>query len=1236
MITNINNIQNPTDYSYLTTYVDKYLIQALANLGQRIGIKGDGIEYKNFTFYDLFTESSAVSKYTYTASKYIGVIQYRNNDDATVANIGIIEKGKRCTGASSIIADTLVTDKNVFNTQTTSSIINDIIVNNTKAYLPGSIIRVHDGYMYTLMFAQIFGTDDSDTNNLEIQYNKFNIDTGKLEYAIRMSYCHTIDKKSWYVMHVLDENTKRNETNHVQMYSTLKTYTFSTAILDEYMRGDFEKLFTSSQFKTSAYYISSLTDNDIADPLYYIDMFNVVASLNGASQDIYTSPYCTNLIYDSAKDVRYSFESIYNDTTTIANEWLKEMNAADIQTIVQYLNNDMSYSFKNILTQYSNKQYNETQSTLTRHILFALYEQLCKNDTSNGTCTMYIPLDYKFNTIQSDSNALKLYYSNELYVTLTNLDVYNDEERIVFFDNNSNIVFDYTGLETVHIYNFNINYNNIYNDLVNSINVRYLYALPYISASNTWIVNNTDTNISAVGKNAGNPTIIINYNTGTTYRVLNASNSEILDGVTWEPRQYKLIVGDEEVSSTVYVPEPSVQEAYKFKYALILNIDATSSHTYTTLWDMSNTLQPDGQYKNVFEYIEDPENVGYALDFNKILNIEHIVEKVTSSSGMSTAPIKCTYYVANDDSTANTFDTYSSNYFTIRNKIGSEYIGDFVSDRYDNNLNLDIHYNTDLEYTNGQYVISQDDTRYMDALLETNLDPIANPSAVTNHPYPEIVTVCETYETSYTNVRIERDVINMGESFSNIVSVWNDDDTENEEATMYVNTVLSEYVKGISTHTAITFKLVEYTTTTSIEIRYGKLYNYNFSNEWVPNINVPNMDLSEMLVRNVNVLNRMNVISLDKNGKVYNAYIGTSFDEGDNKQVLRIGTNETNINMGLNTLVSSRNAVNFRKHTMLSIDMDTRINGKFITSSAVDETRDNSTTIYTASIRPCGQVAPQSIGAYIDAVTMQAYVTYCNDVFDSYMFVNVNSYVTATKSTADMQNAYLDTVFDQSAMTYNDHTDYVMNSPTMDLKTVNTTWRDYTFNDIRVIEQDMNGQFVERSASDSQYVSIDGTRITAKRDGTVRFIMFKNSYIGNDAYTHVVNDIYIDNETERVFNAYDKYKRYSVDVVIKCGNHIATLLNLTKMFNDKFNVQFDNIVSDDRIIQLKSDKNYYMILNEYENESTIKSLPNSICSIYDDYLDIWWELNGTTLYVGIKNVNDNVRNLYRNLIINEQ
>ena len=63
MIKNVNLMQNPQDiiFDKNSEYSKEYLIQALANLGQRIGIKGDGISYKSFNFNDILLDDKLYS-----------------------------------------------------------------------------------------------------------------------------------------------------------------------------------------------------------------------------------------------------------------------------------------------------------------------------------------------------------------------------------------------------------------------------------------------------------------------------------------------------------------------------------------------------------------------------------------------------------------------------------------------------------------------------------------------------------------------------------------------------------------------------------------------------------------------------------------------------------------------------------------------------------------------------------------------------------------------------------------------------------------------------------------------------------------------------------------------------------------------------------------------------------------------------------------------------------------------
>ena len=56
-IVNINTLQNKIGNSdYMTTYTDVYLKQSLANLGQRLSVKGDGITSDSFSVSDVFNE----------------------------------------------------------------------------------------------------------------------------------------------------------------------------------------------------------------------------------------------------------------------------------------------------------------------------------------------------------------------------------------------------------------------------------------------------------------------------------------------------------------------------------------------------------------------------------------------------------------------------------------------------------------------------------------------------------------------------------------------------------------------------------------------------------------------------------------------------------------------------------------------------------------------------------------------------------------------------------------------------------------------------------------------------------------------------------------------------------------------------------------------------------------------------------------------------------------------------
>ena len=128
------------------------------------------------------------------------------------------------------------------------------------------------------------------------------------------------------------------------------------------------------------------------------------------------------------------------------------------------------------------------------------------------------------------------------------------------------------------------------------------------------------------------------------------------------------------------------------------------------------------------------------------------------------------------------------------------------------------------------------------------------------------------------------------------------------------NDSFEKYLRFDNTTNSVTNKL--YSNTDSDNI-------VHFYNDWLPNYNVPLFDLSEVLIKDSNVLNRQNILTFDAEGQIYYSYIGSSFDINyQDKNILHIGSSNTNINLGNDTMLAAFNTDKFKKQTSISIDFD--------------------------------------------------------------------------------------------------------------------------------------------------------------------------------------------------------------------------------------------------------------------------------------------------------------------------
>ena len=150
MIKNVNLMQNPQDiiWDKESEYSREHLIQALANLGQRIGIKGDGISYKSFTFNDILDK-------TYSASQYVGFIEYFRDSDSNdlKAKFGVTDKYNIYNSNNEQILEISQNINNAFIFP--SDLTFSLPVNNIEKYSKNSICVNSNGEFTIILVGKI-------------------------------------------------------------------------------------------------------------------------------------------------------------------------------------------------------------------------------------------------------------------------------------------------------------------------------------------------------------------------------------------------------------------------------------------------------------------------------------------------------------------------------------------------------------------------------------------------------------------------------------------------------------------------------------------------------------------------------------------------------------------------------------------------------------------------------------------------------------------------------------------------------------------------------------------------------------------------------------------------------------------------------------------------------------------------------------------------------------------------
>ena len=920
MIKNVNLLQNPIEYD---KHVEEYLIQALANLGQRIGIKGDGISYQHFTFGDIIGDSTS-----YYGTPTLGYIQYQKSaeSDRYVAVFGTCtyddETGETYNYKS--LSESLnINDVLYFPNDLTF----DIILGGIEKYSKNSIC-INDGKDITFMLVgKMMGTNDDDDLNSVLYYYKFDINSNLLKFGAKIYYDSSDENGDWFHLMLVTNKTYKNnvykdsslsdeyEMNfHVFNAKTLKE-------LDTKYYNSFLSSFKFSNYKGTNEIPFSLIRaeyNDITELLTYNNEESYHFTSNSPISLILN--YLPNSLYDKG-----TVDLIYN---TNNNEFFS-INSSEFETIVSMfnleyginlnediyqLNEDCNNLYYNIFSYYNEKYYLETRIGFIKRILAKLYEKVCDYNYAKETI-LYIPIDYQFHYICNSNDSMYIYYSTNTYVNFVNLSLTNTSDG--FWSKNTNLIFDYNNdIGKVKTYNFEINYNRNNEKLINSVIIKDIFTMPYINAENNWSINDTNTTIKAVGKDAGNPNIILIYNRDkacdekSSYYLLNAiSNYEKIKGAEFEQKFFNVHPALFENTYTIniqccaYIPVIDKNNFEYFRNSIILSIsdleclsDATYKTYYKgsyilTMWRVTEISENDYEFQCINQIDSD-----YALALGSTVNIVNATNDntVANLNDQDLILLKSIITQVSQER----LSINENNWMIIKNKQSEEYsaVNDNIG-QYLNDLNGIIQYNDTVKLNNNHVTHSQTN-KYLPSLGNIK---------TTNSLYPKYYKTQSTVSTSKTEIIKELKNVGtfIGSERQSKVYV---DGSQVQNIESLIQTIEAKYDEQES--------IIEH----AVQIEQIEKSKYNY-NEFIFNENVPTLDFGEVFNRNFNVLNRLNVVSLDQNGKIYNAYFGTSYDE-QNKATLHIGSNNTNINVGTETLLDEIEKTKFNTHDTLSIDFN--------------------------------------------------------------------------------------------------------------------------------------------------------------------------------------------------------------------------------------------------------------------------------------------------------------------------
>ena len=583
------------------------------------------------------------------------------------------------------------------------------------------------------------------------------------------------------------------------------------------------------------------------------------------------------------------------------------------------------YSF--MFEYYCDRVYKLDNNQLNKILLYKIFERAYKDSDYKdiNKFYLYIPVDYTFDYYCKDNDSFYI-YSNEtpvnIFYTINNI----NQDYIDKYYYSNILLCPHSNTEKIILYKYSVNYNEKYVDLINGINVSNLYATPYIQ-DGYWAINDQKTQYKAIGEDANNPNIILvctknisnktsNF-TNKDYSILSTVNAELLKSLTWVAKIVNVNLFD-----GIYTNN---KQAIKYN-----NYDI-------------NVLIPD-------KLDIEKSDIGNQLKGALIINMSDINNVVTSSE-IEKSQIKS---ILGDYSFVTTFWVFDETTYSFVNIKNPNATYNALTLSNLNNINNIIKSQTDVIINSYLNNIDTSKLKYDKCIFKTGYTNTKN----------EFDNISVGYALLYNKSLIDTSN-NIGNSdFNNPYIFELKYVEENLNTGDYVDkTFINDY--GNNTINILSNNVLTSYTLSQLNIEDKNKYSYNY----LPSDRVPLFNFGEVLTINSNILNRSNILSLDNNGQLYYAYIGTSIEE-QNKSTLHIGTSDINVDLGIDSLFDVNLINKFKTHDKLSLDFDTiTLNSKNIYKPNVE-----SKFLFTIN-------------------DTYAYTTHMTYIYDDNTYIELRSYV---------------------------------------------------------------------------------------------------------------------------------------------------------------------------------------------------------------------------------------------------